>query len=97
MNEFKEDEIINKQILLLKKIKNQRKFLRLAQSAARHASVVIMDPSKSEDCDFGIMMLFSFDFFDYFHNCLASYINNNGRITPEFIENYNTLLNLLEK
>ena len=96
MSEFKEDEIINKQMSLLSKIKNERKFLRLAQNAANRASVVVMDPTKSEDCDFGIMMLFSFDYFDGFHKCLSNYVNNDTRITPEFIEDYNRLLKLLE-
>ena len=96
MEEFIEDELINKQKSLLENIKHERKFLRLVENAAKHASIALMDPTRANDCDFGIMMLFSFGFFATFHKCISSYVNDNGRITAEFIENYNKLLLLLE-
>lgn len=96
MEEFIEDELIDKQKSLFESIKHERKFLRLVENAAKHASIALMDPTRSDDCDFGIMMLFSFGFFATFHKCISSYVNDNGRITGEFIENYNKLLVLLE-
>ena len=96
MKDFIEDELIDKQKILLDNIKHERKFLRLVENAAKHASVTLMDPQRASDCDFGIMMLFSFDFFATFHRCLSSYINNNTQITSDFIESYNALLKLLE-
>ena len=95
--EFHEDNIINKQLQLLNIIKKERRFLRLVENAAKHASVILMDPSKDSDCEFGIMMLFSFQFFDEFHKCLSYYINNNQAITSEFIESFNKILQLLEQ
>ena len=96
MKDFIEDELIDKQKVLLDNIKHERKFLRLVENAAKQASITLMDPQRADDCDFGIMMLFSFDFFATFHKCLSSYITNNSRITPDFVESYNALLKLLE-
>ena len=96
MKQFIEDELIDKQKNLLEAIRHERKFLRLVENAAKHASIALMDPKRADDCDFGIMMLFSFGFFATFHKCLSSYVNNHGVITADFIENYNALLKLLE-
>ena len=96
MDKFIEDVLINKQTSLLEMIRHERKFLRVVKNAAKHASVALMDPSRSDDYDFGIMMLYSFDLFAIFHKCICSYVNNNGRITDDFIENYNKLIKLLE-
>jgi len=96
MEEFIEHELIDKQKSLLEMIRHEKKFLRLVENAAKHASIALMDPNRSDDYDFGIMMLFSFGFFSTFHKCICSYVNKNGRITEEFIENYNKLLLLLE-
>lgn len=96
MDKFIDDVLINKQTSLLEMIRHERKFLRLVENAAKHASIALMDPSRSDDYDFGIMMLFSFGFFSTFHKCISSYVNKNGRITDDFIENYNKLLILLE-
>ena len=96
MKQFIEDELIDKQKNLLEAIRHERKFLRLVENAAKHASIALMDPKRADDCDFGIMMLFSFGFFATFHKCLSSYVNNHGVITGEFIESYNALLKLLE-
>ena len=96
MDKFIDDVLINKQTSLLEMIRHERKFLRLIENAAKHASIALMDPSRSDDYDFGIMMLFSFGFFATFHKCISSYVKKNGRITDDFIENYNKLLILLE-
>ena len=96
LQDFDQEKLINNQMILVKQIEHERKFLRLLQKAAQKASLVIMDNSKSSDNDFGIMMLFSFEYFDFFHKCLKEYVNNKGTITEDFLQCYNELLTLLE-
>ena len=81
---------------LLENIKHEEKFVQLMQKAAERGSIRLMDRTRSADCDFGIMMLFSFSSFATFHKCICNYVNNNGTITEEFTNDYNKLLILLQ-
>ena len=97
LTEYNEIKLISGQELILENIKHERRFERLLSNASKKASQILMDETKIDDKDFGLMVLFSFEYFYLFHNCLKSYINENGIYKDEFIENYNTLLKLLEK
>ena len=97
LKNFLEDQLIDSQCLLRETLEHERRFLRLIEKAAGKVSTILMDPARENDKDFGITMLFSFEYFDLFHNCIKSYVENNGAIKQEFIENYNNLLQLLEK
>ena len=97
MEEFIEDQIIDKQQTLFENLKNEDKFVRLAKKAAKHGSIRLMDRSRSDDCEFGIIILFSFSAFATFHKCICDYVNNNGTITEEFNGYFLELLLLLQK
>ena len=97
LKSFVEDQLIDSQCLLRESLEHERRFLRLIEKAAGKVSTILMDPARENDKDFGITMLFSFEYFEMFHNCIKSYVKNNGTIKQDFIEHYNNLLQLLEK
>ena len=96
LDEFNENKLIDNQCLLREYLEHERRFLRLIEKAAGKVSSILMDPSRDNDKDFGITMLFSFEYFELFHNCIKSYVDNNTTIKEDFIENYNKLLLLLD-
>ena len=96
LDEFNENKLIDNQCLLREYLEHERRFLRLIEKAAVKVSSILMDPSRDNDKDFGITMLFSFEYFELFHNCIKSYVDNNTTIKEDFIENYNKLLLLLD-
>ena len=92
-----QEDILNNELfeMMSKKIEELKKYLE-ENDLFKHIEELVNDASKifiMKNVDVGMMMLFSYDFFDMFHNVLVSILRDKELN----VEAYNILKNHLPK
>lgn len=92
-----QEDILNNELfeMMSKKIEDLKKYLE-ENDLFKHIEELVNDASKifiMKNVDVGMMMLFSYDFFDMFHNVLVSILRDKELN----VEAYNILKNHLPK
>ena len=96
LTDYKEDVLINKQNSLCTILCEDTNFKNLLGEASSKASQLMMSPEMDSDYDFGLMILFSYDYFNLFHECLIEFINQNETMNVAVLEKINNLLGVIK-
>ena len=82
-----DDIDVNKKIKeLFAQIKENPRMREILQRFSEKASVIWMQPKLRDDLEIGMVLLFSYDYFDLFHICLVDFFQS-GTICGENFEN----------
>ena len=96
LTEYKEDVLIDKQNCLCKILCEDTNFKNLLGAASSKASRLMMSPEMESDYDFGLMILFSYDYFNLYHECLREYMNQTETMNDSVLEKINNLRELIK-
>lgn len=97
LDSYDETKIIDLQNLLTDLLNKVPEFNNLFLKASEHAAKIMMAPNMENDVSFGLIIMFSYDYLDMFHECVKEYLVNNETVTVTVQERIDKILNILDE
>lgn len=94
---YEENKIINSQSVITETLCKIPEFNNLFLKASSKASQIMMAVNMDGDPEFGLLILFSYDYFDFFHDCVKEFFKCEQKVTQSVNIKINNLLKKLSE
>jgi len=96
LDSYDESRIIDLQNLLTDLLDKVEEFHKLFMKASEHAAKMMMAPNMENDASFGLIIMFSYDYLDLFHECVKEYLDNNETVTVTVRDRINAIVEKMD-
>ena len=96
LDSYDETRIIDLQNLLAELLDKVEEFHELFMKASEHAAKMMMAPNMENDASFGLIIMFSYDYLDLFHECVKEYLDNNETVTVIVRDRINAIVEKMD-